>query len=76
MVIQILGGGCPKCEQLAANAKTAAEELGTSATIEKITDFDVIMEMGVAVTPALAIDGVVKSAGKVIPADKIKEFLG
>lgn len=76
MVIQILGGGCPKCEQLAANAKTAAEEFGISVEIEKITDSDVIMEMGVVVTPALAIDGEVKSVGKVIPADKIKEFLG
>jgi small redox-active disulfide protein 2 len=76
MRIQILGGGCPKCEQLAQNAKTAIEELGIDAQVEKVTDFDVIMEMGAAVTPALAIDGLVKSAGKVASVEKIKEFLG
>jgi len=75
MTIQILGGGCPKCEQLAQNAKAALDELGISAVVEKVTDTDAIMDMGVAVTPALAIDGVVKSAGKVVSTEKIKEFL-
>ena len=76
MKIQILGGGCPKCEQLAQNAQAALDELGISATVDKVTDTDVIMEMGVAVTPALAVDGVVKSSGKVVSTEKIKEFLG
>ena len=75
MVVQILGSGCPKCQQLAQNAQAAIDELGIEASIEKITDSDAIMEMGVAMTPALAIDGEVKSAGKVLPQEKIADLL-
>ena len=75
MTIQILGGGCPKCQQLAENAQAAIDEVGVDASIEKITDSDKIMEMGAVMTPALAIDGEVKSAGKVLSADKIAALL-
>ena len=75
MTIQILGGGCPKCQQLAENAQAAIDEAGVDASIEKITDSDKIMEMGAVMTPALAIDGEVKSAGKVLSADKIAALL-
>jgi small redox-active disulfide protein 2 len=66
MVIQILGTGCPKCKALEANARQAIEAGGIDATIEKVTDIDQIMDMGVMITPALSIDGEVKSAGKVL----------
>ncbi len=75
MVIQILGTGCPKCKALEANARKAIEEGGVEATIEKITSIDEIMEMGVMMTPALAIDGVVKSAGKLLNKDQILAFV-
>ena len=75
MTIQILGGGCPKCQQLAENAQAAIDEIGVNASIEKITDSDKIMDMGAIMTPALAIDGDVKSAGKVLSADKIAALL-
>lgn len=75
MVLQILGSGCPKCQKLAQNAQAAIDEVGLDATVEKVTDMDKIMEMGVAMTPALAIDGEVKSVGKVLSADKIADML-
>ncbi|MCF7914811.1 MAG: thioredoxin family protein [Spirochaetaceae bacterium] len=75
MVLQILGSGCPKCQELAQNAQAAIDEAGVDASVEKVTDADKIMDMGVAITPALAIDGEVKSAGKVLSADKIVEML-
>lgn len=71
MVIQILGTGCPKCKALEANARQAIEAGGINATIEKITEIDEIMDMGVMMTPALAIDGQVVSAGKVLNKDQI-----
>ncbi len=73
--IQILGTGCAKCEKLAGNAKAAVSELGIEAEIEKVTQLNDIMAMGVMVTPAIAIDGEVKSAGKVLSADDIKAML-
>jgi len=33
------------------------------------------MEFGVMITPALAVDGVVKTAGKVLSPDEIKKML-
>ena len=75
MVLQILGSGCPKCQKLAQNAQAAIDEVGVDASVEKVTDSDKITDMGVVMTPALAIDGEVKSVGKVLSADKIAEIL-
>lgn len=72
--IQILGTGCPKCNQLAENAAAAAEEVG-GYEIEKITDIKEIMTYGVMMTPALAVEGEVKSAGVLLSSDEIKELL-
>lgn len=66
MIIQILGSGCTKCKTLEANVKKAIEEESLDASIEKITDLDQIMDMGVLVTPALAVDGQVLSIGKIL----------
>ena len=76
MKIQILGGGCPKCQKLAENAKAAVSEIGIDAEIEKVTDTDRIMDMGVMITPALAVDGVVKSTGKVLDKSEIVGLIG
>ena len=73
--LQILGTGCPKCKKLAANAEAAAEALGIEYTIEKVTDINEIMTFGVMMTPALAVDGVVKVVGKVPAPDEIKPLL-
>jgi small redox-active disulfide protein 2 len=75
MVLQILGSGCPKCQKLAQNAQAAIDEVGVDASVEKVTDSDKITDMGVVMTPALAIDGEVKSVGKVLSADKIADLL-
>jgi len=71
MTIQILGTGCPKCQALERNAKEAVTKSGIAADVVKVTDINAIMEMGVMVTPALAIDGTVKKAGKVLTTDEI-----
>lgn len=71
MKIQILGSGCAKCRQLEANAREAVAKTGTEAEIEKVADSDEIMNMGVMMTPALIIDGEVRSVGKVLTVDQI-----
>ena len=73
--IQILGTGCPKCTKLAENADSAAKEMGIEYEIEKVTQINDIMKMGVMITPALAIDGEVKVVGKVPSPDDIKAML-
>ncbi|HNR38625.1 MAG TPA: thioredoxin family protein [Acidobacteriota bacterium] len=73
--IQILGTGCPKCRQLAENAEAAANALGLEYVMVKVTEINEIMKFGVMMTPGLAVDGVVKSAGKLLSADDIKKIL-
>jgi small redox-active disulfide protein 2 len=73
--IQILGVGCPKCNQLAQNAAAAVQDLGAECEIEKVTQINEIMKFGVMMTPALAIDGEVKVVGKVASVDEIKKLL-
>jgi small redox-active disulfide protein 2 len=73
--LQILGTGCPKCKLLAANTEAAAKELGLEYEMVKVTDINEIMKFGVMMTPALAVDGVVKSHGRVLSAQEIKKLI-
>jgi small redox-active disulfide protein 2 len=73
--VEILGMGCAKCNELEARAKKAVEELKIEAEVKKVTDMKVISGYGVFVTPSIAIDGVVKAAGRVVSVDEIKEWL-
>jgi small redox-active disulfide protein 2 len=75
MKIEILGTGCPKCKQLEANTRKALEETGKNAEIVKVTDINKIVEYGVMSTPAIVIDGKVKSYGKVADVEEIKKWL-
>ena len=71
MKIQIVGSGCAKCKTLEANAREAVAKTGVDAEIIKITDVVQIAQMGVMSTPALAIDGEIRSVGKVLSVDQI-----
>jgi small redox-active disulfide protein 2 len=73
--IQVLGTGCPKCKQLTANAQQAVAELGVDATVEKVEDLREIRKLGVMTTPALAVDGKVVSAGKVLSPEAVRALL-
>lgn len=73
--IQILGTGCAKCNELTANAKEAAQQLGEEVEFEKVTTINEIMKFGVMTTPGLVIDGKVVSQGKVLKPDQITKFL-
>jgi small redox-active disulfide protein 2 len=75
MKIQVLGTGCPKCAKLAANVAQAVAELGLDCEVEKVTGINDIMQFGVMMTPALAVDGEVKAVGKVPTPDEIKTLL-
>ena len=74
-LIQVLGTGCPKCRKLKENVDKAVEELGLDAQVEKVEDIMEITNFGVMMTPAIAIDGVVKVSGKAPSLDEIKKML-
>ena len=73
--LQILGPGCPKCRALAANTEAAAQAIGLEYELVKITDIVQIMQFGVMMTPALAVDGQVKTFGKVLSPEEIRKLI-
>lgn len=75
MKIEILGTGCPKCASLTANAEAAAKNLGIAYELQKVTAISDIMRFGVMVTPAIVVNGQVKSAGKVLSEAEITSLL-
>jgi small redox-active disulfide protein 2 len=75
MKIQILGSGCQNCMKLAKNAEDAAKAKGAEYEVVKITDIKEIMSYGVMQTPAIAIDGKVKSVGRILSVEEIKKLL-
>lgn len=75
MKIQVLGTGCAKCKQLTANAEEAVARLGLDAQVEKVEDLREIVKFGVMTTPALAVDGKVVAAGKLLSPEAVIALL-
>ena len=75
MKIEILGTGCSKFKTLEENAKQALAKIGGFHEIKKVEDIVEIMNYSVMSTPALVVDGVVKSSGKVLSVEEIVKIL-
>lgn len=75
MNILVIGPGCQKCQTLAQLTEQAVKELGISAEITKVTDLRKIIELGVMMTPALAVNGTVKVSGRLPSLNEIKAML-
>ena len=75
MKIEVLGTGCSRCKQLHENTMQAVIAAGVEADVSKVEDITEIMRYGVMSTPALVIDRVVKTVGKVPSVDEIKKLL-
>lgn len=73
--IQILGTGCPTCENLAKMAEETAQELGLQFSLTKVRDIDEITSFGVMATPALVVDGDVKVSGRLPGKDELSVML-
>ena len=73
--IEILGTGCKKCKELETAAKEAVKELKSDYEVIKVEDIQEIAKYGVTSTPALVVNGVVKSTGRVLSVDEIKELI-
>jgi small redox-active disulfide protein 2 len=75
MNIKIIGSGCANCEKLESLTKQAAAELNVQATFEKVKDIEKILDYGIARTPGLVINEVVKSSGRIPSVDQIKTYI-
>jgi small redox-active disulfide protein 2 len=76
MDIKVLGPGCPKCRQTETIVKEAVAEAGVPAQVEKVTDALEIAGYGVFGTPAVVVDGEVKSVGKIPGKRDVLAWIG
>ena len=75
ITIKILGPGCKKCRNVEQIVKEAVSETGAAASVEKVIDAMEIASYGVFGTPAVVVDGKVKSVGKIPSKDDVKTWL-
>jgi small redox-active disulfide protein 2 len=75
MEIKVLGPGCPKCKQTEKIVKEAVAEAGVTANVEKVADMMKIAGYGVFLTPAVVVDGEVKSVGKIPNKENVLTWL-
>ena len=75
MEVAILGPGCARCRATEKAVREALREMGKEATIIKVENLDEMIKYGLSVTPAVAIDGTIKLAGKVPSVEEIKNLL-
>jgi small redox-active disulfide protein 2 len=76
MEIKVLGPGCAKCQKTEELVKEAVAEAGVNADVEKVTDIMKIAGYGVMGTPAVVVDGEVKSVGKIPIKEDINSWIG
>lgn len=75
MEIRILGPGCPRCSEVEKRTINALAELNVGADVQKVTDIRKISEYKVFATPALAINGKVKTSGRIPSPEEIKKWI-
>jgi small redox-active disulfide protein 2 len=73
--IRILGPGCVSCNRLNTLIFDILQQMGIAADIEQIHDLDEIGRQGVTMTPALIINGVLKSSGRMPSRATVEEWL-
>lgn len=75
MEIKVLGPGCKKCHETEKIVKAAVAEAGIDTVVDYVTDIKEIAQYGVFVTPAVVVNGDVKSVGKVPKKDDVIAWL-
>ena len=75
MEIKVLGPGCARCKQTEKIVKDAVAEAGVNANVEKVTDMMEIAGYGVMGTPAVVVNGEIKSVGKVPSKEDVKAWI-
>ena len=73
--IKVLGPGCVQCDGLEMTLMQVMAEINLVADIQHVRDIKEIGKYGVMGSPALLINGKVKSVGKVPPKNKLMEWL-
>ncbi len=75
MEIKVLGPGCAKCKKTEELVKQVLSEADVEASVEKVSDLMEIAGYGVFGTPAVVVNGEVKSVGKIPTKQEILNWI-
>ncbi|HEY3376325.1 MAG TPA: thioredoxin family protein [Armatimonadota bacterium] len=75
MKITVYGPGCAKCKQTENLVRRVVAEVGVETEVVKVSDIKEMITAGIMSTPAVAVDGVVKIAGRVPKAEEVKQWI-
>lgn len=75
IAIQVLGTGCASCHALLEHTQEAVRHMGLDANVEYIQDMVRIASYGVMSVPALVVNGMVASTGKVLKSTEVEAIL-
>ena len=75
MEIKVCGPGCASCEKAEKIVRDAVAAKGVDATVIKVTDFQEIAQLGIFSTPAVVIDGQVKSVGNIPKQSDVEDWI-
>ncbi len=73
--ITVYGPGCMKCQKTLEVVRKAVEVAGIEAQVVKVSDIQAMVAAGIMSTPAVAVDGVVKLAGRIPKGDEVREWI-
>jgi small redox-active disulfide protein 2 len=73
--IEVFGPGCARCQATKEAIRQAIEAAGVEATLSHIRDPKEIAKNRVFFTPAVRIDGEMKSTGRVPTVEEIAKWL-
>jgi small redox-active disulfide protein 2 len=76
MIVKVYGPGCAKCKKVEEVVRRVIAETGSAAAVEKVTDMQSIVSLGILSTPAITVDGSVKCSGRVPKPEEIAQWLG
>lgn len=75
MEIQVYGPGCAKCVAVEKLMREVVSQKAPGVTVEKVSDIREMMKAGILSTPAVVIDGVLKSSGRVPSKEEIESWI-
>jgi small redox-active disulfide protein 2 len=75
MKIKVYGPGCARCKQTEEIVRRALSETGTQAEVEKVSDIQAMAAAGILATPAVAVNDVIKTSGRIPKLDEVKAWV-
>lgn len=73
--IKVLGPGCANCKRLEQITRKVVDSLAADANIEKVTNYQEIVELGVMATPGLVVNGEVVSSGRIPSETEVTDWI-